>query len=108
MSNLIPVDAVQSAANHLAREWGDVGYSIGAGEWTSWGNGGVYTFECGHSDGSRWFIAADRWGNCASGDTATEARHRYEADRSVETRRREAADAADYADACERVYGGGY
>jgi hypothetical protein len=100
MSELIPVDAVREAAGHLAREWGDVGYSIGGGEFL-----GVltekgcftYAFECGYSDGSRWFIVADRYGNCASGDTIEQAAKRYADDRMAERARREAQDADMYA-----------
>jgi hypothetical protein len=70
---MIPVAAVQSAAGFLAREWGEERYSIGGGRRLSVSGQSLFAFECGHSDGSRWFLVTDRWGNVSSGDTSAEA-----------------------------------
>jgi hypothetical protein len=65
-----PVDAVFGAAGHLARNWGDHGYSIGV---DSYVHPGLYVFVARHTDGSEWFIATDRYGNVGDGDTPTDA-----------------------------------
>ena len=70
---MIPVGAVQSAACHLAREWGDERYSISGGVRCGVSGQNLYSFECGHTDGSRWFIVTDRWGNVTSADERSEA-----------------------------------
>lgn len=56
----VTVDAMMAAAGYLSRNWGDYGYRIGLA--ASVGSGGV--FSCSASDGSRFWIYADRWGNC--------------------------------------------
>jgi len=68
---MIPVGAVQSAANYLENEWGE-DRTMGEGR-RSERRWDLYIFECGASDGSRWFIIADRWGNVAHADTAADA-----------------------------------
>jgi hypothetical protein len=62
----IPVGAMLEAARFLARDWGEdrsisyTGHSFAAGE--SPERTRYFVFECGASDGTRWFIAADRHG----------------------------------------------
>jgi hypothetical protein len=74
----IPVGAAHAAASFLMRDWGEEGYRIGGGEAIgSYQTADdrpvtVYGFEASHRDGS-WVIAADKWGNVASADTAREA-----------------------------------
>lgn len=67
---LIPVGAMLGAASYLNREWGEnrsiafTGHSFVSGESperTTW-----FVFQCGASDGSRWFICADRYENAAA------------------------------------------
>ena len=56
----VSVDAMFAAARMLSREWGEYGYVIGLHA-ADYRGGGV--FGCRHSDGSEFFLHADRWGN---------------------------------------------
>lgn len=59
---MAPLDAFYGAAGYLAREWGDYGYRIGyVGQYGIPGK--PHLFACCHSDGSRFWIVADRYGN---------------------------------------------
>ena len=96
---LVPVSAVISAAGYLAREWDDHGYSIGGGVFAAtYESDGreipVYVFECAHWDGSRFFIATDKWGNVGNGDTSPDActSMRGKMDAAAERRAREDAE----------------
>jgi hypothetical protein len=53
-------DSLWAAASYVAKEYGDHGYRIGLADTIL---GRVSVFEVAHSDGSRFNIAADRWGN---------------------------------------------
>ena len=63
----VPVDAMSSAASFVSREWGD-NYRIGyAGRWfedvDDPERAPFYVFQALASDGSRFLVGADRWGN---------------------------------------------
>lgn len=74
-------DALGAIAGHVSRNWGDYGYSI-RGMRTV----GIITFALvGHSDGSRFYVMADRWGNVR--DAHTEGEAIAEAERMVERQR---------------------
>lgn len=61
---LCPVDAYMAAGGYLSRNWGDHGYRIGyVGQYGTETH--PYLFSCSHSDGSRFFLVSDRWGNVA-------------------------------------------
>lgn len=61
-AQLAPLDAIWGATAYLAKEWGDYGYRIGyAGQYGTPEH--PYLFACSHSDGSRFAIVADRYGN---------------------------------------------
>ena len=57
----ITVDQLASVAGYIAREWGDYGYTI---EGIESPTHAVSLFHVRHSDGSRFIVAADKWGNC--------------------------------------------
>ena len=58
----VTTDAMFGAAGMLAREWGDYGYRIGyAGQYGTPDK--PYLFVCRHSDGSEFYLVADRYGN---------------------------------------------
>lgn len=64
-----PLAAVVSAASYVSREWGD-DYTIGLAAHVgpvSLASGafyaGLYVFQVGCWDGSRFVVAADRWGS---------------------------------------------
>lgn len=60
------VDAVYAVVGYLAREWGEHGYRLSVEGSRS---GGAIAHVV-HSDGSRFVILADRWGNVLGhGDT---------------------------------------
>lgn len=59
-------DQMHSAAGYLIRNWGDYGYSI---EKIESPTRNVSVFHVVASDGSRFAIAADKWGNCKHVDT---------------------------------------
>lgn len=54
-------DQMSAAAAYLSRNWGDCGYRIEAIEQATYA---VALFRVVHADGSRFTIAADKWGNC--------------------------------------------
>lgn len=56
---MVDPEAFASAARFVQREWGDVGYRIGFEA----RDGGLYVFRCAHSDGSRFWVWADKYGN---------------------------------------------
>jgi hypothetical protein len=58
--NISP-DQLASAASFIAREWGDYGYRI---EGIESPTHAVSLFHVACSDGSRFIVAADRYGNC--------------------------------------------
>jgi len=54
-------DQMCAAGSYIAREWGDYGYRIeAAGSPTH----AVSLFHVAAADGSRFIVAADKWGNC--------------------------------------------
>jgi len=57
----LSADQMSAAAGYLARQWGEYGYTIEGIESPSTR---VSLFRIRHSDGSRFTIATDRWGNC--------------------------------------------
>jgi hypothetical protein len=63
-------DALAAIAGMVEREWGASGYRFESV--TEWGfRGAVGTVV--HSDGSRFAVASDRWGNTGHGDTPEQA-----------------------------------
>ncbi len=62
-------DQMGAAVGYLSREWGDHGYRIKQDD-----RPGV--FECSHSDGSRFYISADAYGNTADVPDSTTASRR--------------------------------
>lgn len=66
-------DAISALAGKVNREWGSHGYrfeSITPGlRWNS------AIGKVAHSDGSRFFVAADAYGRTAHGDTREQAQH---------------------------------
>jgi hypothetical protein len=61
-SHMVKPDAMMAAAAHVERDYGHSGYSLGIIS-SSWTGSGL--FEVSHSDGSRFRLYADRWGNVA-------------------------------------------
>lgn len=59
---LATIDAVHAVASHLADQWSPTRTLAVSGAVVGGRVGGAIA-ECGASDGSRWFIVADRWGN---------------------------------------------
>lgn len=69
---MCPPDAMSSAAYYLSREWGEnrqLGY---AGIWRDSYGRTWYVFQCSASDGSRWLIRSDRYGNTGTFETSLE------------------------------------
>lgn len=62
----ITTDQMSSAAGYLTRNWGDYGYRI---EKIESPTTKVSLFHVVASDGGRFAIAADKWGNCRHVDT---------------------------------------
>jgi hypothetical protein len=64
MSALVDIvpDALIAAGGYVNREYGATGYRIEAIECY----GPVTAFRVRCSDGGRFFVVADRWGNCES------------------------------------------
>ena len=56
-----PVDVVMTAASHLARNWGEYGYSLAL----EGGSFGWSLFRGHHSDGSNFWFVVDRYCNVA-------------------------------------------
>jgi hypothetical protein len=50
-----------SVGAYIAKEWGDYGYTIEGIESPTWA---VSLFHVRYVDGSRFIVAADKWGNC--------------------------------------------
>jgi hypothetical protein len=62
----ISPDQLASAGGFISREWGDHGYRVEAVESPTWA---VSVFRVAASDGGRFSVVADRWGNCRHLDT---------------------------------------
>lgn len=60
--NLHP-DAIAAAASRVSREWGDTGYRIEKISQIPSEHSNAAVMHVVHSDGSRFTVAADRWGN---------------------------------------------
>lgn len=56
----ITPDQLHSAGGHITRTWGDYGYRIEAIESPTWA---VSLFHVAASDGARFVVAVDKWGN---------------------------------------------
>jgi hypothetical protein len=65
MLNITP-DQLGSAGSYIAREWGDYGYRI---EDIESPTRAVSLFHVCASDGSRFTVAVDKWGNARYQDT---------------------------------------
>lgn len=66
----ITPDQLAAAGGYISRTWGDYGYRIEGIESATYA---VSLFHVCASDGSRFIVAADRWGNCRYTDS-----HGYE------------------------------
>jgi hypothetical protein len=62
----ITPDQMAAAGSYIARSWGDFGYSI---EKIESPTNRVSLFHVVASDGSRFIVAADRYGNCRYADS---------------------------------------
>jgi hypothetical protein len=62
----ITPDQLGSAGSYIAREWGDYGYRIEEIESPS---ARVSLFHVCASDGSRFTVLVDKWGQCRHADT---------------------------------------
>ena len=60
-SNLSLTTDQLSVGSYIAQQWGDYGYTI---EGIESPTHAVSLFHVRHSDGSRFIVAADKWGNC--------------------------------------------
>lgn len=60
-NSFVALEAMSAAASYVRREWGDYGYSLGI----VCGQSGAGLFCARHSDGSRFWFVADRYGNVA-------------------------------------------
>ena len=56
----VGIEQVMAAASYIQREWGDYGYRIEAVESPTHA---VSLFHVRASDGARFIVAADKWGN---------------------------------------------
>jgi hypothetical protein len=65
----VTADQMSSAAGHLVRNWGDYGYRFEGIETCTYA---VSVFRVVCSDGGRFAIVADKWGNVAHLDTHTD------------------------------------
>lgn len=89
---MITPDQMSAAGSYISREWGDYGYSI---EEIESPTHAVSLFHVVAGDGSRFIVAADRWGNCRYADShGPLAPVRDEAIRSMVTEMHAAATAA--------------
>lgn len=61
MNLCITPDQLCSAGGFISREWGDYGYRI---EQVESPTHAVSLFHVCASDGARFVVAADKWGNC--------------------------------------------
>lgn len=59
---MVNVDAMSAAASFVSREWGD-NRRIGFAGVVLHDDREVFVFQCAASDGSRWLVFSDRWGN---------------------------------------------
>ena len=59
-------DQLASAGSYIAHTWGDYGYRIEEIESPTWS---VSLFHVVASDGSRFTVLVDKWGNAAHADT---------------------------------------
>jgi hypothetical protein len=66
MNLSITPDQLASAGSYIARTWGDYGYRVEGIESPSRVVSLFYVYA---SDGSRFTVAADKWGNCRYLDT---------------------------------------
>ena len=57
----ITPDQMAAAGSYIARNWGDCGYRVEQAESPTHR---VSLFHVVASDGSRFIVAADKWGNC--------------------------------------------
>jgi len=82
-----------AAAGYIAHEWGDYGYRI---EGVESPTHRVSLFHVCASDGSRFTVLADKWGNCQYADTHayTSSDERASALHDVITKMHEAANPA--------------
>lgn len=76
----ITTDQLSGAAAYISRNWSDHGYRIEAIDSPTWA---VSIFHVVAGDGSRFVIAADKWGN-AGGDVDS---HGYDTDERTEALR---------------------
>jgi hypothetical protein len=64
----VTADQMSSAAGYLVKNWGDYGYRF---EGIETRTHAVSVFRAVASDGGRFAIVADKWGNCQHHDTHT-------------------------------------
>jgi hypothetical protein len=57
----ITPDQLAAVGGYIARQWGDYGYTI---EGIESPTHAVSLFHVRYMDGSRFIVAADKWGNC--------------------------------------------
>jgi hypothetical protein len=57
----ISPDQLSAVGSYISRNWGDYGYRI---EQVESPTSRVSLFHVAYSDGSRFIVAADKWGNC--------------------------------------------
>lgn len=69
----LSADQMSAAASYLARQWGEYGYHVEAIETPSIR---VSLFRVIASDGSRFTIATDTWGNCRDWESSDGERER--------------------------------
>lgn len=65
----VTADQMSGAAGYLVREWGDYGYRFEGIETRTYA---VSVFRVVCSDGGRFCIVADKWGNASHLDTHTD------------------------------------
>jgi hypothetical protein len=68
-TTMMALDAVGAVVAEVRRSWGEDGYSIATMETAG---AGTAVAEVWHSDGSVFYVGADRWGNTRHADTKTE------------------------------------
>jgi hypothetical protein len=66
---MMSIDAVQTVAGVLEREWGSTRVILSVTPGPAYGSA---LAEVGAGDGSRWFIGSTRWGNHVHADTREE------------------------------------
>lgn len=69
---MVDPDIVISAAWYLQREWGDNRRLGFAGKWTDSTGHVWHIFQCVASDGSRWLIRCDKYGNMGTFEPSLE------------------------------------